>query len=119
MPLERARKGGSGGRCHGNRHDRAVSRLILLIPPGVTVRHTKEITARKRHLCSVLSSFASRHSFLRRSRIIVGVCRLIANHRHLAFFKSTSVPSSRSLIRFSTSAVKDASISRSLLALPI
>jgi hypothetical protein len=33
-------------------------------PTGFTVRHTKEITERKRHLCGVLSSFASRHSFL-------------------------------------------------------
>jgi len=33
-------------------------------PTGFIVRHTKEITDRKRHRCDVLSSFASRHSFL-------------------------------------------------------
>ena len=33
-------------------------------PTGFTVRHAKQITDRKRHLHGVLSSFASRHSFL-------------------------------------------------------
>jgi hypothetical protein len=33
-------------------------------PTGFIVRHTKEITDRKRHVRGVLSSFASRHSFL-------------------------------------------------------
>jgi hypothetical protein len=36
-----------------------------------------------------VSSFVFRYSFLRRTRIVVGVYRLIANHRHLANFKST------------------------------
>jgi hypothetical protein len=58
-------------------------------PTGFIVRHTKQSTDRKRPLCGVLSFFASRHSFLGRTRMIVGVCRLIANHHHLAFFEST------------------------------
>src|SRR5207237_6184369 len=33
-------------------------------PTGFVMRHTKQITNRKRHLCGVLSFFASRHSFL-------------------------------------------------------
>jgi hypothetical protein len=33
-------------------------------PTGFTVKHTQESTDRKRRLRGVLSSFASRHSFL-------------------------------------------------------
>ena len=58
-------------------------------PTGFTVRHTKQITDRKRHLRGVLSSFASRQQLSLKDLIIVGVCRLIANHLHLAFFEST------------------------------
>src|SRR6476620_3713340 len=58
-------------------------------PTGFVMRHTKQITDRKRHLCGVLSFFASRHSFLRRTWIIVGVCRLIANHLHIAVARAT------------------------------
>jgi hypothetical protein len=58
-------------------------------PTGFIVRHTQKSFGRKRLLCSSFLSFALRYSFLCRVRITVGVCRLIANHRHLAIFEST------------------------------
>jgi hypothetical protein len=58
-------------------------------PTGFIVRHTEKSFGRKRLLCSSFLSFALRYSFLCRVRITVGVCRLIANHRHLAIFEST------------------------------
>ena len=57
-------------------------------PTGFVLRHTKQITDRKRHLRSVLSFFASRHSLLLKDLDDVSVCGLIANHLHLAFFES-------------------------------
>ena len=56
-------------------------------PTGFVLRHTKQITDRKRHraACSLSSPHDTAFS---RTRMIVGVCRLIANHLHLAFFES-------------------------------
>ena len=58
-------------------------------PTGFTVRHTKQITDRKRHrdeASSVILRLTIQLSL--KVRMIVGVCRLIANHLHLAFFES-------------------------------
>jgi hypothetical protein len=57
-------------------------------PTGFTVRHTEEITNRKRHLRGVFLPSPNDTAFSEGPGS-VGVCRLSANHLHLAIFEST------------------------------
>ena len=55
----------------------------------VSPRDSRRTTVPQALWARQVSSFVFRYSFLRRTRIVVGVCRHIANHRHLAIFEST------------------------------
>src|SRR5262245_21997114 len=57
-------------------------------PTGFAVRHTEKITDRKRHLRGVFLPSPHDTAFSEGPGSF-GLCRLIANHLHLAIFEST------------------------------